>query len=261
MLRLRISVGKCNEYGLTLELARCGRIHTKKITDADYADDLALLSDNSYNTQKLLHILEKPAAFIGLHINATKTEYMSYNQNGTIETLNKTLLKKVDDFVYLGSNIASTEKDVLIRISKACSALDRLRTIWKSTLPEQIKKGFFRAVVESVLLYGSSAWTLTKRLESKRNGTYTRILRAILNIHWSAHPSKQHFYGNLVQMTSVIKERRTRFSGHCYRTKDEVVSDLILWTPKHGKSKVGRPSKTYTKQLTEDVDCQLEDLP
>ena len=58
-----------------------------------------------------------------------KTEYMWYNQDGAIETLNKTLLKKVDDFVYLGSNFASTEKDVLIRISKAWSALDRLQTI------------------------------------------------------------------------------------------------------------------------------------
>ena len=108
---------------------------------------------------------------------------MYYNQDGAIETLNKILLKKVDDFVYLGSNIDSTEKDVLIRISKAWSALDRLRIIWKFTLPEQIKKGFFRAIVESVLLYGSSAWTLTKRLESKLNGTYTRMLRVILNIH------------------------------------------------------------------------------
>ena len=69
--------------------------------------------------------------------------------------------------IYLGSNIVSTEKDVLIRISKAWSALDRLRTTWKSKLPEQIKKSFFRAVVESVLLYGS--WTLTKRLENKLN--------------------------------------------------------------------------------------------
>ena len=94
---LRISVDKCNEYGLTLELARSRRFHTKKIPDADYADDLALLSDNSYNAQKLLHILEKSAAFIGLHVNATKTEYMCYNQDSTIETLNKTLLKKVDD--------------------------------------------------------------------------------------------------------------------------------------------------------------------
>ena len=88
-----------------------------------------------------MHILEKSAAFVGLHVNATKTEYMCYSQDGTIETLNKTLLKKVDDFVYLGSNFASTEKGVLIRISKAWSALDRLRTTWRSTLPEQIKKG------------------------------------------------------------------------------------------------------------------------
>ena len=121
---LRISVDKCNEYGLTLELARSRRFHTKKITDADYADNLALLSDNSYNAQKLLHILEQSAAFIGLNVNASKTEYMCYNQDGGIETLNKTLLKKVHDFVYLSSNIASTGKDVLIRISKAWIALD-----------------------------------------------------------------------------------------------------------------------------------------
>ena len=62
-------------------------------------------------------------------------------------------------------------------------------------------------------------------------------------------------------MTSVIKERRGRFAGHCYRSKDEVAKDLILWTPKHGKAKVGRPSKAYIKQLTENADCQLEDLP
>ena len=143
MYVLRISVDKCNEYGLTLELARSRRFHTKKITDADYADNLALLSDNSYNAQKLLHILEQSAAFIRLHVNAVKTEYMCYNQDGPIETLNKTPLKKVDDFVYLGSNITATEKDVLIRISEAWSALDQLRTIWKSTLREQIKKGFY----------------------------------------------------------------------------------------------------------------------
>ena len=47
----------------------------------------------------------------------------------------------------------------------------------KSTIPEQIKKGFFRAIVESVLLYRSSAWTLTKSLENKLNGTYSRMLR------------------------------------------------------------------------------------
>ena len=83
---LRISVDKCNEYGLTLELARSRRFHTEKTTNADYADDLAIPSYNSYNAQKLLHILEKSAAFLGLHVNAAKTEYMCYNREGAIET-------------------------------------------------------------------------------------------------------------------------------------------------------------------------------
>ena len=122
---LRISLDKCNDYCLTLELARSRRFPTKKITEAHYADDLALLYDNSYNAQKLLHILEQSAAFIGLHVNATKTEYMCYNQDGPIETLNKTPLQKVDDFVYLSSNITSIEKYILIRILKTWSVLDR----------------------------------------------------------------------------------------------------------------------------------------
>ena len=167
---LTISFDKCNKYALTLELARRRRIPTKKITDAGYADDLALLSENSYTAQNLLHIPEQSAAFIALHVNATKTEYMCNSQDGPVETLNKTTLKKVDDFVYLGSNIISTEKDVIRRISKAWSALYQLRAIWKSTLPKQIKKGF-RAAVESVLLYGSSEWTLTKRLDNQLRPT------------------------------------------------------------------------------------------
>ena len=48
---LRISVDKCNEYSLMLELARCRRFPTKKITDKDYADNLALPSDNLHNAQ------------------------------------------------------------------------------------------------------------------------------------------------------------------------------------------------------------------
>ena len=67
------SVNKCNDYGLTLELARSRRFSTKKVTDAEYADDLALLSDNWYNAEKLMHFLEQSAAFIGLSVNATKT--------------------------------------------------------------------------------------------------------------------------------------------------------------------------------------------
>ena len=76
-------------------------------------------------------------------------------------------LKLVDTFTYLGSNIASTEKDVNIRIGKAWGALDGLHIIWKSNISDEMKREFFRAIVESVLMYGSNTWTLTKRLQSK----------------------------------------------------------------------------------------------
>ena len=61
-------------------------------------------------------------------------------------------------FIYLGSSILSTESDVSIHVDKACTAIERLSTIWRSDQ----KLEFFYAVVVSVLLYGSTTWTLIK---------------------------------------------------------------------------------------------------
>ena len=38
-----------------------------------------------------------------------------------------------------------------------------------------MKRSFFQAVVVSILLYGCTTWTLTKRLEKKLDGNYTRM--------------------------------------------------------------------------------------
>ena len=77
------------------------------------------------------------------------------------------------------------KSDIQVRIGSAWSALNKLTPIWKSNLDVSIKREFFRATVESVLTYSSQAWTLTKSLENKLNGSYTRMLRAALNVHWS----------------------------------------------------------------------------
>ena len=258
---LRTSVDKISNFGLTLTKARGCRYPATTITDADYADDLALISDTIAEAEALLHIPERAAGDVGLYVNAGKTELMCFNQEGSMKTVAGKPLKLVDTFTYLGSNIASTEKDVHIRIGKAWGALDGLHILWKSNIPDEMKREFFRAIVESVLMYGSNTWTLTKRLESKLDGTYTRMLRAVLNISWKKHPTKQRLYGHLPPITDVIKERRTRFAGHCWRSKDEIISDVLLWTPKHGHTRVGRPYKTYIKQICEDIGCQPEDLP
>ena len=104
---------------------------------------MALLANIPNQAETLRHSLERPAAGIGLHVNAHKTEYMCYNQTGDIFTLDGTSLKLVDKFTYLGSSISSTEKDIDTQLTKAWTAIDRLSIIWKSDLTDKMKCSFF----------------------------------------------------------------------------------------------------------------------
>ena len=140
------------------------RCPAKTITDAEYADDIAILANTPNQAETLLHSLKRAATGIGLHVSAHKTEYMCYNQTGDISTLGGTPLKLLDKFTYLGSSVSSTEKDIDTRLTKAWTAIDRLSIIWRSDLTDKMKRSFFQAAVVSILLYGCTTWTLTKRL-------------------------------------------------------------------------------------------------
>ena len=124
-----------------------------------------------------------------------------------------------------------------------------------------MERSFFQAAVVSILLYGCTTWTLTKLLEKKLDGNYTRMLRAILNKSWWQHPTKHPLYGHLPPITKTIQVRRTRHAGHCWRSRDDLISDVLQWTATYGRAKAGRPARTYIQQLCEDTGCSLEDLP
>ena len=49
--------------------------------------------------------------------------------------------------------------------------------------------------------------------------------------------------------------------NRCWRSRDELIRDVLLWTPTHGHAKAGRPARTYIQQLCEDTGCCPEDLP
>ena len=87
------------------------------------------------------------------------------------------------------------------------------------------------------------------------------MLWAILNKSWRQHPTKQQRYGHLPPITKTIKVRRTRRAGHCWRSRDELISDVLLLTPSYGWAKAGRPARTYIQQLCENTGCSPEDLP
>ena len=144
--------------------------------------------------------------------------------------------------------------------SKAWTGIDRLSIIWKSDLTDKMKRSFFQAAVVSIVLYGCTTWMLTKRLKKKLDGNYTRMFPAILNKSWRQHPTRHHLYGYLPPITKTIQVRRARHAGHCWRSKDELISDVLLWTPAYGQAKTGRPARTYIQQLCEDTGCSPEDL-
>ena len=82
------------------------------------------------------------------------------------------------------------------------------------------------------------------------------MLRAILNKSWKQHPTKQKLFSDLPPIMKTIQIRWTRHAGHCWKRKDELISNILLLTP----SKVGRPARTYIQQFCANTGCSLEDL-
>ena len=96
---------KIKENGFEMTKKKSGRFFTETITDADYADDIALLANAAAQAETLLHSVERTVAVIGLHVNAHKTGYMCFIQTCNISTLDSSSLKLIDKFIYLGSSV------------------------------------------------------------------------------------------------------------------------------------------------------------
>ena len=127
-----------------------------------------------------------------------------------------------------GSSDLSTETDTNIQLAKVRTAIHRLSVIWKSDLTDKMKRSFFQAAIVSILLYGCTSGTLTKRMKKKLEINYTRMLQPILTQSWRQHPTKQQLYGHQPPITKTIQVRQTRHVGHGWRSRDELISDILL---------------------------------
>ena len=184
---------------------------------------------------------------------------MCFNQRSNISTLNVNSLKLVHKLNYLGSSVSSTETDINTRLAMPWTAIDRLLVLWKSDLTDKMKRCFFQAMFLSILMYGCTTWTLTKCIEKKNwrqlhknsASNIKQDLRAALYKAADVRPP------TIVQKKKkTLKGRRTRHWGHCWRSRDEFLSEILLWTPSHG-----RPARTYIQQLCADTGCRQEDQP
>lgn len=114
---MRTVLDKYENLGFTLNERISKRYPAHYLTDADFADDLALISDNIQEASALLVRVEDAAMQIGLHINTGKTEFMCFNEQGQINSKHGHAIKRVEDFQYLGSWLNTTSKEVEIRWS------------------------------------------------------------------------------------------------------------------------------------------------
>ena len=156
-------------------------------------------------------------------MNIGKTKYMTANLWGPDERIwakSGIPVEKKSNFLYLGSWIKSTESDIKVRKAKAWAACHKLKRIWTSNIKKSIKIRLFTSTVESVLLYGSETWTLTKRLTKMIDGCYTRLLRMALNVSWKQRLTNVELYGRLPKVSSKITERRLKLAGHIHRHPD-----------------------------------------
>ena len=194
-----------------------------------------------------------------MYVYESKTEYVNKcmsDSDFVIKSLNHTLLKMVSDYVYLGSYISSSEKDFMTRKGMAWTACNSLHKIWTSNLSRDFKLKIFKAAIEPILLYGSETWTLSKRLEKRLDGTYTRLLMRVQHLSWKNHPTKQLIYRNLPPVSTIVKSRRVQFAGHCFRAENEIISTLLLWKPSQSRGR----SLSYPAVISRDTGIIEQEL-
>ena len=139
-----------------------------------------------------------------------------------------------------------------MRKAQVWPALNKINKLWTSDMSISTKVNLFKATVESMLFNGSETWTLNKKMNKTLDWCYKRMLRKALNIKWQQHLTNEVIYGNLPSISQVVRKRRLKFSGHCFRQHQQTVSKLVLWDPQHGTRR-GRQKKTYLDILKEDT--------
>ena len=227
------------------------------VSDLDFADDIALLSHNHVDAQSLLTAVEQEALPAGLKINRKKTEYMLVGdfKSDPGLTVIEGPIARVDDFKYLGSWVVSSRKDFEVRRAQAWQTCKQMYRVWQSSVSRKMKVRLFQATVETVLLYGAEAWTLTKGLERALDGTYTRLLRYALGIKWQDHQTNAQVYRSIQPVIERLRAKRLKFAGHCTRMNSyapQPVCQLVMWEPK-AKTRRGKGAKqTYSDTILSD---------
>jgi len=138
-------------------------------------------------------------------------------------TVDGEIVEGVEEFVYLGSQQTSDgycRPEIMRCIGLASAVISSLRKVWNNCqFCVDNKVHVYRALVQSVLLYGSETWTLLASDIKKLEALHLRCQRQLLCVSWRDHITNEAIckQTKLASLTALISRRRTSLFGHIAR--------------------------------------------
>ncbi|BHF72286.1 hypothetical protein SprV_0401535000 [Sparganum proliferum] len=241
-----------------------------RLTDLDYADDIALLASSFGDLQSMVSRVNEVAKSVGSSINAGKTKVFSScipDQEKAPLGIDGFQLEEVDCFKYLGARLlpnGQSKDDIVSRIDAARRVFSSLRKcLWiRRDLSIATKIRMYRASVRSVLLYGCECWALRAEDERKLEVFDHHCLRTILRVKFTDFVSNETVRArcdNIARITQAIQERRLKWFGHVLRRPPQELSVTALDpTPlPHWRRRRGGQFKTWLDTVRQDMEVVL----
>ncbi|BHF73604.1 hypothetical protein SprV_0401668600 [Sparganum proliferum] len=241
-----------------------------RLTDLDYADDIALLASSFGDLQSMVSRVNEVAQSVGLSINAGKTKVLSScipDQEKAPLRIDGCQLEEVDSFKYLGARLlpnGQSKDDIVSRIGAARWVFSSLRKcLWilrELSIATTIR--VYRASVRSVLLYGCEFWALRVEDERKLEVFDHHCLRTILRVKFTDLVSNETVRArcdNIARITQAIQERRLRWFGHVLRRPPQELSVTALDSAPlpHWRRRRGGQFKTWLETVRQDMEVVL----
>ena len=256
--------------GRAVSQSQCGAtLGDTKVTDLDFADDVAILAESLETLVSALDAFCNEAKPLGLKVSWTKTKVQDFG--GLLGEPAQSIracgedIEVTQNFTYLGSvvhNSGLSDQEVNRRIGLAAGVMNSIdRSVWRSRyLCRGTKLRVFRALILPVLLYGSETWTLSSALESRLDAFCNRSLRRIMGYRWDDFVSNHrlHRETGVGPVTHTIRDRQLRLYGHLARLPEVDPAHRVVSTRDNPgwRRPRGRPRRSWLEQI--DQTCHEE---
>ena len=232
-------------------------INGNNINNIRYADDTALLANNSEDLQKIVDKVKKESDQKALNMNVSKTKTMVISREegklAKIKVDGKDL-EQVKHFKYLGQVVneeGRNEQEIKIRIAQAKSTFIRMRKILTSkeiSLPLRLR--MIKCYIYPIVLYGSETWTLLKESVKRIEAFEMWIYRRVARISWKDKVKNTDVLERLGvkrELLQTLQTSKLTYFGHIAR--HDCLPRTVLTGIHEGKRGRGRPRRTWTNDI------------